>query len=148
MCAEGEGQKLALTWRSQECEISVIDRNRRIALGAAALCEGVLVGDVEHLTPVEEFGKGSFDCIVAIGLLESVQNPQTVLVGLKECLQAEGFLIATWTPNEQMGRVTMSAWGQGARAGPRVNPKPTLYPMGKHIQVKCQIVFPYLPSHV
>ena len=83
---------------SQECEISVIDRSRRLALGAAALCERVLVGDVEHLNPVQEFGKSSFDCILAIGLLESVQNPQTVLVGLKECLQAEGFLIAA-VPN-------------------------------------------------
>ena len=91
---------------SQECEISVIDRRRRTAIGAAGLCRQILVGDIERLTPAREFGQGSFDCIVAIGLLESVKNPQTVLVRLKECLQAEGFLVAA-VPNTSHGGVRL-----------------------------------------
>ena len=41
---------------SQECEISVIDRRRRTAIGAAGLCRQILVGDIERLTPAREFG--------------------------------------------------------------------------------------------
>ena len=80
--------------RSQECEISMIHRKRRTAVGAAGICRQVVVGDIEHLNPVQEFGKGSFDCIAAVGLLDSARDPRKVLVGLKECLQPKGFLIA------------------------------------------------------
>ena len=88
--------------RSQECEISMIDRRRPAALSGVALCERVLVGDVEHLIPVREFGNGSFDCIVAVGLLESAKNPEGVLVRLKQCLQEKGFLV-TAVPNTSHG---------------------------------------------
>ena len=88
--------------RSQECEISMIDRRRRAALSGAALCERVLVGDVEHLNPVQEFGNGSFDCIVAVGLLEFAKDPEGVLVRLKQCLPEKGFLV-TSVPNTSHG---------------------------------------------
>ena len=64
---------------SQECEISMIHRKRRTAVGAAGICRQVVVGDIEHLNPVQEFGKGSFDCIAAVGLLDSARDPRKVL---------------------------------------------------------------------
>ena len=73
-----------------------IDTDERAAQEARAVCEQVLVGDVE--TMELPFETGSFDVILCGDLLEHLRDPVAFLRRLRPLLTHEGRLVLT-TPN-------------------------------------------------
>jgi len=73
-----------------------IDTDEQAAQEARAVCEQVLVGDVESMEL--PFEAGSFDVILCGDLLEHLRDPVSFLARLRPLLAREGRLVLT-TPN-------------------------------------------------
>jgi 2-polyprenyl-3-methyl-5-hydroxy-6-metoxy-1,4-benzoquinol methylase len=78
------------------CTVVGIERDPAAAAAARAVCEEVLVGDVEEL-PLP-FEHGSFDVVLCGDLVEHLRDPQSFLARVRPCLKEDGRLVLT-TPN-------------------------------------------------
>jgi 2-polyprenyl-3-methyl-5-hydroxy-6-metoxy-1,4-benzoquinol methylase len=78
------------------CTVVGLERDPVAAEEARAVCEEVLVGDVETMDlPFEE---GSFDVVLCGDLIEHLRDPEAFLVRVRPLLRAGGRLVLT-TPN-------------------------------------------------
>jgi 2-polyprenyl-3-methyl-5-hydroxy-6-metoxy-1,4-benzoquinol methylase len=78
------------------CTVVGIERDAAAAEVARAVCESVLVGDVETMDlPLEP---GSFDVVLCGDLIEHLRNPEAFLVRVRPLLRPNGRLVLT-TPN-------------------------------------------------
>jgi 2-polyprenyl-3-methyl-5-hydroxy-6-metoxy-1,4-benzoquinol methylase len=73
-----------------------VEADPTAAAEARAVCENVLVGDVE--TMELPFPAGSFDLVLCGDLLEHLRDPQAFLTRVRPLLRREGRLVLT-TPN-------------------------------------------------
>jgi 2-polyprenyl-3-methyl-5-hydroxy-6-metoxy-1,4-benzoquinol methylase len=78
------------------CAVVGLERDPEAAAEARAVCEEVLVGDVE--TMELPFEPGSFDVVLCGDLIEHLRDPEAFLVRVHPLLRAGGRLVLT-TPN-------------------------------------------------
>ena len=78
------------------CTVVGLERDATAAEEARAVCEDVLVGDVETMDL--PFEPGSFDIVLCGDLVEHLRDPQAFLARVRPLLRAEGRLVLT-TPN-------------------------------------------------
>lgn len=78
------------------CSVIGVERDPAAAAAARAVCEDVLVGDVEAMElPLEP---GTFDVVLCGDLIEHLRDPEALLTRLRPLLAPGGRLVLT-TPN-------------------------------------------------
>jgi 2-polyprenyl-3-methyl-5-hydroxy-6-metoxy-1,4-benzoquinol methylase len=80
----------------QRCTVVGLERDADAAEEARAVCEDVLVGDVE--TMELPFEQGSFDVVLCGDLIEHLRDPEAFLARARPLLREDGLLVLT-TPN-------------------------------------------------
>ena len=78
------------------CTVVGIEQDEAAAEAAGAVCEEVLVGDVE--TMELPFEPGSFDVVLCGDLIEHLRDPEAFLARVRPLLREDGRLVLT-TPN-------------------------------------------------
>ena len=78
------------------CTVIGLERDPNAAADARAVCDDVLVGDVE--TMELPFEPGSFDVVLCGDLIEHLRDPEAFLVRMRPLLRDDGRLVLT-TPN-------------------------------------------------
>lgn len=106
-CATGY---LAQALREAGSAVSGIEYDVAAAEQARPHLDTLVVGDVERLDLVGEFGSGSFDAVVYGDVLEHLVDPATTLVRTRELL-AEGGRVVASIPNVAHGAVRLSLLG-------------------------------------
>lgn len=106
-CATGY---LAQALRDAGSAVSGIEYDVAAAEQARPHLDALVVGDVERLDLVGEFGSGSFDAVVYGDVLEHLVDPATTLVRTRELL-AEGGRVVASVPNVAHGAVRLSLLG-------------------------------------
>ena len=103
-CATGY---LAETLRANGNRVWGVEADEEAAKIAAAHLEGMVVGDVETVDLVQEFGRGTFDVIVFADVLEHLRDPATLLKRSRELL-ADGGSVVLSIPNIAHASVRLS----------------------------------------
>ncbi len=76
------------------CRVTGIELDAEAAAKAAAVCDRVVVGDVEKLSG-SLFADSSFDIIIFADVLEHLRDPRTVLTKVLPWLAGEGFVVVS-----------------------------------------------------
>ncbi|MFZ5765122.1 MAG: class I SAM-dependent methyltransferase [Thermodesulfobacteriota bacterium] len=76
------------------CRVTGIELDAEAAAKAAAVCDRVVVGDVEEL-PGSLFADNSFDIIIFADVLEHLRDPRAVLAKVVPWLGEEGFVVVS-----------------------------------------------------
>ena len=74
------------------CVVTGIELDRDAAEKAIAVCDRVVVGNIEHL-PLSLFDVSSFDIIIFADVLEHLRDPQAVLRKVGPWLSDDGFIL-------------------------------------------------------
>jgi len=84
--------------RDQECKVVGIEINAEAADRAAAICEKVIVADLDYVDFDQELGSDRFDVVVAADVLEHLKDPVSVLSALRKFLVPGGYVVIS-VPN-------------------------------------------------
>jgi SAM-dependent methyltransferase len=103
-CANGQ---LAEILQHHGNEVSGVELDPDLAEVARLHARTVLVGDVEHLDLVAEFGAASVDVVVFADVLEHLRDPLAALRQARELLADGGFVVAS-IPNIAHGAVRLA----------------------------------------
>ena len=82
----------------QGCRVTGIELDPRAAAVASEFCERVVVGDVERMDFLEEFGDETFDVGLLGDIVEHLKDPQRVLVQVRQLLAPGGCVVVS-VPN-------------------------------------------------
>jgi 2-polyprenyl-3-methyl-5-hydroxy-6-metoxy-1,4-benzoquinol methylase len=89
------------------CRVSGVEYNPVTAAEAARKLERVVVGDLEVLDLVDEFGEGAFDVVVYGDVLEHLRDPLPVLRAARRLLAPGGTVVVS-TPNIAHGDIRLA----------------------------------------
>lgn len=89
------------------CTVVGIEIDPEMAERAGAVCERVIVGDLDKLDLEAELGDGRFDAIVAADVLEHLRDPLEVLTRLRPFLAPAGSFVIS-VPNVAHGSVRLA----------------------------------------
>jgi GT2 family glycosyltransferase/SAM-dependent methyltransferase len=91
----------------RECSVVGIEFDPGMAERAAAICERVIVGDLDHLDLEAELGDERFDAIVSADVIEHLKDPLGALRRLRPFLK-DGGRFAISIPNVAHGSVRLA----------------------------------------
>ena len=97
---------LSRSLSSAGCRVSVVETRQDMPAGSATFSDRVIIGDPETLDLAATLGAAQFDSILAVRLLEHVQNPVRMLKTLRRHLSADGAVVAA-VPNIMHGRIRL-----------------------------------------
>jgi 2-polyprenyl-3-methyl-5-hydroxy-6-metoxy-1,4-benzoquinol methylase len=103
-CANGQ---LAEFLQRQGNEVSGVELDPELAEMAKSRVGTVLVGDVEQLDLVAEFGEASVDVVVFADVLEHLKNPLAALRQARQLLTEGGYVVAS-IPNIAHGAARLA----------------------------------------
>jgi 2-polyprenyl-3-methyl-5-hydroxy-6-metoxy-1,4-benzoquinol methylase len=103
-CANGQ---LAEFLQHHGNEVSGVEVDPHLAEVARSRVPTVLVGDVEQLDLVAEFGEASLDVVVFADVLEHLKNPLAVLRQARQLLAEGGYVVAS-IPNIAHGAARLA----------------------------------------
>jgi SAM-dependent methyltransferase len=89
------------------CSVVGIELDPEMAVKAEAICERVIVGDIDDLDLEAELGDDRFDAIVAADVLEHLRDPLKALIDLKAFLKPDGCFVISF-PNVAHGSVRLA----------------------------------------
>jgi SAM-dependent methyltransferase len=97
---------LARSLSTAGCSVSVVETRHDAPAGAATFAERVVVGDPDVLDLSAALDGAQFEVIVAVRLLEHVQEPVGMLTMLARHLSPDGAIVAA-VPNVMHGRIRL-----------------------------------------
>ena len=84
--------------REQGCAVVGVEIDPRAAESAAAICERLIIGDLDYLNFHEELGSDRFDVILAADVLEHLKDPLSILETVRQFLNPHGYVVIS-VPN-------------------------------------------------
>jgi O-antigen biosynthesis protein len=93
--------------RERGCKVVGIEIDPEMAEQAGAVCERVVVGDLDTLDLADALGEERFDAIVAADVLEHLKDPLAALRSLRPFLDSAGFFVIS-VPNVAHGSVRLA----------------------------------------
>jgi len=102
-CATGYMSKVM---KERGCRVLGVESDEEAAQQAKEYCDRLVLGDVESIDMIAEFGDEKFDVAVFSDVLEHLKNPSAVLLRVKELLRDEGY-IAISVPNIAHGTIRL-----------------------------------------
>lgn len=93
--------------RSRGCTVSGVELEEEWAREALPHLDRLVVGDLDVLDLVDEFGKDSFDAVVFGDVLEHVKDPARVLAQARKLLTSRGSVVISM-PNVAHGDLRLS----------------------------------------
>ncbi|HET8566538.1 MAG TPA: class I SAM-dependent methyltransferase [Solirubrobacterales bacterium] len=89
------------------CSVVGIELDPAMAEQASAVCDRVIVGDIDELDLEQELGEERFDAVVAADVLEHLKDPLAALIRLRRFLQPDGYFVLS-VPNVAHGSVRLA----------------------------------------
>ena len=106
----GDGAALAAPLTEQECRVVLLEPDPRVAARLGDACDRVVVDDPSGPDWERELGLARFDAIVAVDVLERLEDPPACLRRLRRFLRPDGVLVAS-VRNVAHGDVRLSLLG-------------------------------------
>ena len=91
----------------QGCVVSGVEQDSESAAGAKDDLERLVIGDLETLDLVNEFGEGSFDAVVFGDVLEHLRDPHDALLQARRLLTPRGAVVVS-IPNIAHGDIRLA----------------------------------------
>jgi len=98
---------LARALRERDCSVSGVELDAASAAEARPFLDRLVVGDLEHLDLLAEFGDERFDVVVFGDVLEHMRDPLPVLRAARRLLAERGSVVAS-IPNVAHGSVRLA----------------------------------------